>query len=248
MSPPDAPRLVVGLGPVAPARAGLRLAAHLAAALRAEVLGLVARDPHLEDLAGHPAVREFRVREQCWSSTPGGELARDVAGAVDKARSRLDAAARDAGVDCRFEQVSVSVLEAVRSGPTADDIILAAEPHEWHGLAPPSLADMIAASLHTPAAILVAPPVPEERSGPILVVSDDGEPNGAEAWARAVGAPLRRVRLAELGGGGIPGLPALERLVILPRSRAHAAAALAARRRSPVLIAAEAPTAAGERA
>lgn len=239
MRPADTPRLVVGLGPFAPARDGLRLAADLAALLRAELVGLLARDPHLEDLAAHPAVREYRVHDQGWSSTTGEALAREVAWAMDRARSGLDAAAREAGVTCRFEHVKVSVLEAVRSGPTADDIIVAAAAHDGHGLASPNVDQMVTAALHTPAAILVLPRRPEARSGPIVAVIDDGEPDGAAHWARTFGAPLRRVRFADLFGDRALGARAVERLVVLPRRFASAAPELAARRGAPVLIAAE---------
>jgi len=235
-------RIVLGLDQRALDRTALRFAADFAKLLQLDLVGLFAEDPSLARLSDMPDLREFRLLEKQWRSIEGRSLTGDVERCVEVARRALDETARTIGVSRHFEVVRARLLEAVGSISRQQDIVMVSESRAAPHLPGESFAEIVAAALATPAAVLVVPSRIARQHGPILAISETGDDTNL-ASARAIAAAAnerltiiapRDVDLAQPWPVDRVG----ERLIVMPRriGGGLTAVSVSSRRRVPVLV------------
>jgi len=182
-------RIVLGLDQPASDQAALRFAADFAKLLRLDLFGLFAEDPSLVHLAELPSLREFRVLERQWRPIEGRSLSGDLESSASAARRAFEDMALAIGVKRRFEIVRAKTMDAIASVSGETDIVMVSESKTPAHFCIPSFAEIVAAAMATPAAVLLLPNPVARLRGPVLVIGESAEdPSVASAAAIAAAA------------------------------------------------------------
>jgi hypothetical protein len=195
----------LGLRQDAP-RHGLRLAAEVAALLRAELCGLFVQGDELSGLAALPFAREFRPLGGGWRAIDLGELARELETAAGRAQRLFAEAVKGLDLSCQFEIVRGSMSETIASVSRAGDIIVVYEPASPAERVTVQFQSMIRAALGSAAAVMLVPQRVVRQSGAVVAVAKNpSDPSIAAAAAIAERAKEELVVVEALKGSGDAG-------------------------------------------
>jgi hypothetical protein len=263
-------RLVLGLNS-APSGHSVSFSVELAELLGLNLLGLFLADDSLRHLARFPFARELRLMGGGWQPLEPERVSGELDLAARSAARIFAEAVKARAPHSRFEVAHGPLQQALASASTAADIIVLIEPRSPAERATGQFRWLFEAALSSAAAVMLLPPQPARRTGPIVaiaVTADDESVAVAASLAVAAREPLVVVeaagpglkypalRMATEAGIAVQRLPVpgspnadvtaildamaglQERLVVMSRLPAdgEAAAAIAGRRATPVLL------------
>lgn len=165
--------MVVGLPQSMANHSAVAAAADLAEYLHIELLATFLADKSLAALAAIPAVRELRILDQGWQAIDFAQISRDIDRAASLARRRIAEAVGSREVRTRFDIVTeaATLISLIR----ADDIVAIIEPSHPGERITTQFTGLLAAALHTAAAVLVLPRRIVRTSGPIVAAATGGD-------------------------------------------------------------------------
>jgi hypothetical protein len=178
-------RVILGLHHDAPAH-GLRVAAEVAALLRAQLCGLFIQGDELSGLAGLPFVREFRPLGGGWRSIDQGELSRELEAAASRAQRSFAEAVKGLDLSYRFDVVRGPFSETIASDSRAGDIIVVYEPASAADQVTVQFQSVIRAALGSASAVMLVPQRVVRQTGAVVALAKDPcDPSIAAAGAIA---------------------------------------------------------------
>ena len=195
-APPAFRRLILDVGDHAANPRIARAAAEFARALGLDLHCVFVEDEAVYGLAGLPFARELRLPAHEWHPMDATRIASEFAQAAAQARRVVDEVVRTLGIANAFEVVRGDPAACIAVLSTATDIVVVAErgaPGAW------PFDRRRAAAYRSAAALLVLPPRPASRQGPIaavLAAAADACLEVAARAARSAGASLLLLPLA----------------------------------------------------
>ena len=177
-------RIVLGLSYHRPNH-GMRMAAEFADLLQLELFGLFVEEENLLGLAALPFAREFKLFGGGWRSVGMEEISHDLEIAARSAERAFTDAAKALRTECQFEVVRGSMAETIASISRASDIIVLTEADSLAECATPKSLAVVAAALHSAAAVLLVPARVARHSGSIVAIATEPEDPSIEV-AKAV--------------------------------------------------------------
>lgn len=187
-------RIVVGLDTGPRTRAALEAAAHLAASMQAELVGLFVEDVELLHFAGLPFAREVGYPSASLRPLDVAAMERALRAAAEEVRRTLATVAAHGPLSWSFRTARGAVPDALRAAAAEGGIVVTCA---------------LRVALRAPIALLCSAALPPEQAasaaaalavalgGTVEIVLLDGEGEAGEAWRRrarellAADAPVR---------------------------------------------------------
>ena len=185
-------RLVLGLQPREPGQT-MRLAAELAELLKLDLLGLFLEDTSLQNLAGIPFAREFRMLGGGWHPIDVSQVAGDLAVAAQTAEKSFAAAAKHLRTQWRFEIVRGPLAATIATVTRTSDIVVIGEPMGAAERVSQQFSWLVQAVWRSAAAVMIVPNRIARIRGPIVAVAtaaDDPSIAAAASFAAAANEEL----------------------------------------------------------
>jgi hypothetical protein len=198
-------RLVLGLHPSTPDRA-MTTGVELASLLHLELLGLFLEDIRLQELAGIPFLREFRLPGGGWRPINPGRLSQDLERAAQNAERFLTNAARELSTKWRFEVIRGQMDESFGSVLHTGDIAVVVEPSSPTKHATQQFSWLAEAAFRSASAVMLVPSRTVRPRGPIVTIAampNDRSIHAAAAIAVAAKEELVIVQTYVGEAGGI---------------------------------------------
>jgi len=160
-------RMVVGLPQGMGNSSAVQAAADLAEFLQVELLAAFVADTTLLDLAGFPAMREWRILDQQWQPLDVNQISRDLEKVAEAARQRFAASVGGRNIRTAFDVFRSA--ELMSSLIEAGDIVTIIEPSHPGESITRQFTALLDAAFQAASAILVVPKRIIWATGPIMV-------------------------------------------------------------------------------
>lgn len=177
--------------------------AGLAERLGLSLVGLLALDNSLPELAAYPGLREFLPSAGQWRAIDRERIAQEQMLAAQNAERLFAKVVETLSVPSTFEIVSGGAAQPLAS-MSASDIVVVAEPRRASASVTHSYSLFLDAAVRSPASVLLIPRSVQRRKGPIVVIAttpDDPAIDVASAIAIAAHEDLILVEAFETGHG-----------------------------------------------
>lgn len=197
------------------------VAAGLAELLGLNLVGLLALDDTLQELASYPSAREFLPAAREWRPIDPDRIVREQALAAQGAQRLFTQLAQTLRVPSTFEIVPGGATQTFASA-CATDILVVAEPRRASASVTHSFTLILDAAVRSTASVLFIPRSVQRRKGPIVVVAgapDDPSIEVASAIAAAAHEELILMEAYE-GPALTPGTTPIEGATT-PMQRIH---------------------------
>lgn len=218
-SEPRFRRLVLGLRS-APSGSAVSFSVDLADLLGLNLLGLFFADDSLRDLAQMPFAREIRLMGGGWQPLEPERVSGDLDLAARSAARVFSEAVKARALHSHFEVARGPLQQALVSASTVADIIVITEPRSPAERATGQFQWLFEAALRSAAAVMLVPPQPARRTGPIVAIAVTADDESVAVAASVAIAAREPLVIVEIGGTNAD----------YPAARSAAAAGIAVRR------------------
>lgn len=171
----------------------LDIAAHLAGALRLDLLGIFVMDHMLDLIADYPGAREFVTSAGDWRAVDRDRLLaeqRELAQGLARLFGTKTAAEKLAGT---FQILSGRAPDILTASTSHTDILVVAEPSSGVGFVTNTFTILLETAIRSHASVLLIPRTARRRRGPILAIAgsqDDPAIETARVIAAAAGEDI----------------------------------------------------------
>lgn len=187
---PNHQRIVLHLHHGAANRGLMRKAAEMARLMGLDMFGVFVEDEAVHGLAAMPFARELRLPSHEWHPIDADRMAAEFRHAATTAKRRLDDAAHGMGISCGFEVRRGNPSGVIADLLTSSDIVVLAEPRLDSDELTQSFLRSWRTATRSDASVLLLPPVPMRRRGPVVMLL-------AAAGQRGVRTAAHIARLAK---------------------------------------------------